>query len=80
MTWDGIKRRAEENGEEGPEVILARIDERVKNMNEKLIFHMVSFEEHKKEDDKNFSGLYKFAYIGVGAVGLLEILISVFKH
>lgn len=80
MVWDGIKKRAEDNGSESPDVILGRIDERVKNMNEKLTFHMVSFEEHKKEDDKNFNGLYKIAWGGAGIFGFVSFLILIFKH
>lgn len=75
MSWDGIKRRAQDTGEESPEVILARIDERVKNMNEKLVVHMVSFEEHRHEDDKNFARIYKLVWIGVGVMGCIQFLI-----
>lgn len=80
MTWDGIKKRAEDNGEENPEIILARIDERVKNMNEKLTVHIVSFEEHRKEDDKNFGGIYKLVWIGVGVIGAVQFLILALKR
>lgn len=79
MSWDGIKRRSEDSGGENPEIILARIDERVKNMNDKLTVHMVSFEEHKKEDDKNFNGLYKLAWMGGGVVSFISFLILIFK-
>lgn len=80
MTWDKIKSKAEENGDESPQVVLARIDERVKNINEKITLHMVSFEEHKKEDDKNFGGLYKLVWAGGGIFGFVSFLIMVFKH
>lgn len=80
MSWDGIKRRSEDNGGENPEIILTRIDERVRNMNEKLTLHMVSFEEHRKEDDKNFAGLYKWVFIGVGVVGALQFVVMAVKH
>lgn len=80
MSWDGIKRRSEDDGGEAPETILARIDERVKNINEKLTLHMTSFEIHKKDDDKNFGGLYKLVYAGGGIFGFVSFLIMVFKH
>jgi len=79
MPWDGIKRRLQDEGKEEPEVILARVDERVKNMNEKVTLHMVSFEEHKKEDDKNFAGLYRLVWIGVGILGTFQFIILAIK-
>lgn len=80
MVWDGIKRRSEDSGSENPEIILARIDERVKNINEKFTVHMVSFEEHRKEDEKNFSGIYKLVWAGGGIFGFVSFLVLVFKH
>lgn len=80
MVWDGIKRRAEDNGGESPDVVLARIDERVKNMNDKLVIHIVSFEEHRKEDDRNFAGIYKLVWIGVGVLGCIQFFILATKH
>ena len=74
MPWDGIKRRSEDKGIESPEAVLARIDERTQNINEKLVAHMVSFEVHKVDDDKNFRGLYKTVYIGVGIVLALQFV------
>lgn len=79
MTWDGVKRRAEDSGSELPEVILARIDERVKNINEKFEDHSKDFNEHKKDDLKNFAGLYKWLWIGTGAISCLQFLILA-KH
>jgi hypothetical protein len=80
MPWDGIKRRSEDNGGESPETILARIDERLKNMNEKLLVHIVSFEEHRKEDEKNFAGIYKLVWIGCGILGAVQFIILAVKH
>jgi len=74
MPWDGIKRRAEDKGEESPDVILARIDERVYNFTKKLDEHLIVFKEHVIEDKKNFDFLNKMVYIGFGAVGVLEII------
>lgn len=79
MPWDGIKRRSEDHGEEAPEAILARIDERTKNMGEKITAHMISFEEHRKEDDRNFAGIYKLVWIGVGVIGCIQFFILA-KH
>lgn len=42
MPWDGIRKRAEDSGQEGPEVILARIDERLKNYVETFANHVHS--------------------------------------
>lgn len=79
MPWDGINRRAEDNGGESPKVILARIDERVKNMNEKLVVHMVSFETHKIDDEANFKSVNRWIFIGVGIIGTIQVLILA-KH
>ena len=80
MPWEDMKRNSEENGKEGPEVILARIDERVKNLNDKVIVFYTDFQEHKKDDDKNFNGLYKLVWAGGGIFGFVSFLILVFKH
>jgi hypothetical protein len=79
MPWDGIYKRATDKGQEPPEVLLARIDERTENINEKLVAHMVSFETHKVDDDNNFKGLYKTVYMGVGIVLAIQFVILVFK-
>ena len=71
---EGWGRRMEDKGQDSPQTMLARIDERTKNMNEKLIAHMVSFEVHKVDDDKNFRGLYRTVYIGVGIVLALQFV------
>lgn len=78
MVWDGLKRRAEDSGNESPDVILARIDERTKNMKEKLDTHVRNFEDHVEKDDKNFAGLYKWMWIGIGIIGTIQFLIG--KH
>lgn len=49
-----FEKQLDGNGQENPLVTLARIDERTKNMNEKLTAHMVSFEAHKIDDEKKF--------------------------
>lgn len=77
MVWDGVKRRAEDKGSESPEIILARIDERVKAMDSKLDTHISKFDIHTEEDKTNFSGLYKIAYIGVGIVVILKVLFKI---
>lgn len=59
---------------------LARIEERVKNMNDKLTFHLVSFEEHKKEDNSNFKSINRWVFIGVGIIGTLQFVILATKH
>jgi hypothetical protein len=74
MPWDGMKRRAEDRGEESPETVLARIDERVKNISEKLTVHMVSFEVHKVDDDKNFSRITWLLGIGAGIMGTVQFI------
>lgn len=76
MSWDGMKRRAEDNGGESPDIVLARIDERVKSMNIKLDTHIISFNTHTEDDKKNFGGLYKIAYIGVGILVVVKIFFS----
>lgn len=80
MVWDGLRKIAQDQGRESPEIILARIDERVKNMNDKLLLHIVSFEEHKKDDDKNFGGLYKTVYTGVGIVVAIQFVLLLTHH
>ncbi len=64
----------EDRGQESPQVILARIDERTKNMNEKLVAHMSSFETHKIDDDNNFKSIYRWVFIGVGIIGTLQFI------
>ena len=68
-------RRAEDKGMESPMIMLARIDERVKNIGEKLTVHMVSFEEHKIDDSEKFDSVNKWVWIGVGIVGTLQVLV-----
>jgi len=67
-------RRMEDKGQDSPQVMLARIDERTKNMNDKLVAHMVSFETHKVDDEKNFSRVNWFIAIGVGIIGTLQFI------
>ena len=79
MSWDGIKRRAEDNGMESPEVILARIDERTENMEGNFNKHVENFDKHVEKDEKNFAGLYKWVFIGVGIISTLQFFILA-KH
>ena len=58
---------------------LTRIDERTKNINEKLVAHMVSFETHKIDDESNFKSVNKWIFIGVGIVGTLQF-VGLFLH
>ena len=64
---------------ESNETLLARIDERVKNISDKMTIHMVSFEEHKIDDNKKFDGLNQKVWIGVGIIGTIQF-ISMFIH
>lgn len=80
MPWDGIKRRSEDSGGESPETILARIDERQKNMNDKILLFYTDFQEHKQEDDRNFKIINRLIYAGGGIFGFLSFLILMFKH
>ncbi len=80
MSWDGIKRRSEDDGTENPGIILGRIDERVKSSLDKLDAHIKHFEIHVEDDKKNFSGLYKTAYIGSGIIMTIQFIILVLKH
>jgi hypothetical protein len=67
-------RRVDDKGQESPQVMLARIDERTKNMNDKLVAHMVSFETHKVDDEGNFKSVNRLVYIGVGIVVTLQFV------
>lgn len=80
MPWDGIKKRSSDKGLESPEVLLARIDERTENMDTKIDKQVNDFDQHKREDDKNFAGLYKWIFIGVGIIGTLQFVVIVTKH
>lgn len=80
MPWDGIKTRSEDNGYESPEVVLARIDERTKNMKEKMDIHVENFDKHVEKDEKSFAGLYRLVWAGSGIFGFVSFLILVFKH
>lgn len=79
MPWDEIKRMSEDSGGESPQVILARIDERVKNLNDKFLIFYVDFQEHKKEDAKNFNGLYKLVWAGGGIFAFITFVITIVK-
>lgn len=36
-------------------------------------------EVHKKDDDKNFQGLYKLVWIGVGILGAVQFIVFAVK-
>lgn len=87
MTWDGMKKRISDDGGENLAVVLARIDERVKflkdeisSLGAKMTVHMVSFEEHKIDDNKNFKNVNWWIAIGVGIVGTLQTITIIIKH
>lgn len=80
MVWDGIRKRAQDKGTETPEILLARIDERTENMEEKINNHIDNFTKHEEKDDRNFAGLYKWVFIGVGIIGCLQFVILATKH
>ena len=66
------QRRA--SGTESNEIILARIDERVRNINEKLVAHILSFETHKVDDEGNFRSVNRWVWIGIGIVSTLQVV------
>jgi len=68
------QRRASDKGIESNDVILARIDERVKNISDKLVSHMVSFETHKVDDEGNFKSVNRLVWIGVGIISTLQVV------
>lgn len=69
-------RRAEDKGKESNRELLVRIDERQKNHIDILDRLYVSFEEHKKDDDKKFNFINRLVYIAVGGLGMLQIIIG----
>lgn len=77
MSWDGIKRRSSDNNGEDPEVVLARIDERVKSLNENFSAHVNGFKIHLIEDDKNFKRLDKTVYLATGVVTAVIFIVRI---
>lgn len=76
-----FRRRAEDEGRESAQVVLARIDERVKNLDKKLDDHQNSFDSHVAEDKASFQIIRDqigkhaiFIYIAIGAVGVIKFL------
>lgn len=65
-------KREEDNGQESLYVILARIDERTKNTDDKLDKHITKFDNHVVDDSKNFSNLNRFMWIGLGALAVIK--------
>lgn len=80
MPWDGIRRRSEDTGKESPEIILARIDERTKNMQDQFDKHSDNFNKHVEKDENNFNGLYRLAWAGGGIFSFVTFMIMIFKH
>lgn len=76
MVWDGIQRRKTDSGTETTEMVLARIDERTKNLDFKINTHITHFDLHVEDDKKNFAGLYKIAYVGIGIMVVIKVFLS----
>lgn len=80
MPWDGIKRRISDSGGEDPEIVLARIDERVRSLKDDFSNHVTGFKYHLIEDDKNFKRIDKTVYLATGVVtAVIFIVRMVFK-
>lgn len=75
-----LRRRAEDNNSESAQTILARIDERLKNLNKNFNDHLINYEAYTKANDANIRGIYKTLYIGIGGLGMLQFIIMMFKH
>ena len=57
MTWDGRPRRNEDHGGESVLVVLARIEERSKALNEKMDDANSSMDQHFKDDKNSFAAI-----------------------
>lgn len=84
--WDGIKRRAQDGGDESSDVVLARIDERLKSMNEKFGSHIENFNKHIDEDETSFKTLRDqigkhavYIYMGLGGVAVISAILNLHK-
>lgn len=72
MSWDGIRRRASDEGKEDPLLVLVRIDERLVNHLENFKAHQKDFNDHKDEDKRSFTVLNRAFWASVGGIGVLE--------
>ena len=64
--------------EESQQTIIARIDERTKNINDKLTIHMMSFEEHKKDDNDKFDFINKTIWMVSGGACVVMFVLNWF--
>ena len=60
--------------------ILARIDERLKNMNDKLRTHLSDSHDYFIKNDLDVRGLYKTQYIGYGIILAINFIILLIKR
>jgi hypothetical protein len=81
--WDGMKRRAEDGGNESPDVVLARIDERVKSGVDKVSGLVNEFQKHVKDDEEAFKAIRDqagkhamYIYMGMGILTALQFLLK----
>ena len=79
--WDGIERRSMNGDSE----LLARIDERTKNIDAKLDAHAEAMKEHVIEDGKQWKRIdeinlriAKWTGVGTGAGSIIGFIISRF--
>lgn len=78
MPWNGLRRRAADQGKEDPMVILARIDERVANLSSNFTDHKDDFNAHRKEDKENFDKLNRAYWVVIGGAGVVSVLVKIF--
>lgn len=67
-------KRAEDKGQDSPLVILARIDERTRNTDDKIDRHISKFEDHAKENSKDFGNLNRWMWMCMGALVLMKLI------
>ncbi len=70
------RRRAEDQGKDSLQTVMARVEERVNNIDSKLDTHIDNFNIHTDKDEKNFAGLYKWGWIGIGILSTLQFLLK----
>jgi hypothetical protein len=71
-------RRASDNGKESPETVLARIDERVKNIildNGAVKLDLI---QHKEDDKRQFDEIKKNIYYAGGGVCVIVFFLNWF--
>lgn len=69
--WDGKHRRATDHGKELPELIWARIDERVNRLLEDAGTFKKDLIEHKKDDDERFKEIDRTIWKASGALTVI---------